>query len=724
VDTAVPFTLTPLDSAFRGAVSSDEMNGWLFSASTVYRTVDGGVNWEVDTANWQNWGSSAPYESIKEILTTSGRTIYFLGIGNLWYTTDGNAIQYTDPGHQFTSLQVNPADATKLVGTWLNDDQVTFDVVLSENNGVNWQVIYPAVSYDIDVAWTEDGANLLLLTSDLELIISDNYFLSHRTLYTGAYAFIYADGNNIIIETADSLLGSSDLGLTWANITLGVEDPDSYSFYLISVDSGDVWFGGNPYTDPNTINLFTSDSFAGWFQSSMPNAVYSPFGYFEVPGAPGLKIATNYTDDSFTYVSSWLSVNAGTTWTPLALDSTCTNSSCHLNLFVDDRYGVVLTRADAPGVILSQGTQGPRAEGANINMFLTTDGGKTWVQTATGGASVVLGEYGEILYTYSTSDVTFQYTRDYSTWIPCTPDYDVSIESIEYLQGISDIGKLGGDGNSLWFIVQVVQNSMLYDAIVHFDLTDVTIPDCLSTDFEEWNPYGTDCYLGQTAAVYRKVPGTVCHVDPTVLVDSIGNTNHTTCDCTNNDYYCEVCWVPDPLQSQLQCILDVTNPNCPSYDPTVPPANCTANSTYVGAPAYRKNAASVCVDSNGLDATLLANRTVMCPNVTTPTPSPQPAPTPTPTPIPSPEPVTNEPTVDYPSPPPSDNNDDTVRIVVGLIVASVGVAVVGFIVFYAIGKYPSYFPGWLAGPSTQAPPAAQETHQDNHQQSLDTISEQ
>jgi uncharacterized repeat protein (TIGR01451 family) len=225
------------------------------TVSGIYRTTDGGANWNLLVS-----ASGAAGNSI--IWNPSDSTVVYATLGERGNATKFGVYKSTDSGVTFTQLTGNGATGNNLPTTNLG----RHEMAVAPSNG---NVIYVAINDEptsglLGLAKSTDGGTTWSFTTPGTLPNLPN-FCSGQCWYDMALAVLPTDPNTLIVggsaftNNSSTDFRSSDGGVTWTDITNGSSavrpHVDTHAltfaattggFRLYTGNDGGVWFTDNP----------------------------------------------------------------------------------------------------------------------------------------------------------------------------------------------------------------------------------------------------------------------------------------------------------------------------------------------------------------------------------------------------------------------------------------------------------------------------------------------
>ncbi|WP_340154936.1 T9SS type A sorting domain-containing protein [uncultured Winogradskyella sp.] len=172
----------------------------------VYKSIDGGSNWESISQNFSN-----DIDHLK-IAPTDNNKIYIAINGSFRYTTDGGITWSQSTlnlsGGQINSIAVHPTDSNKVAIATTNSDKV----YVSADNGSS----FTAIGWDLPsfsaqaLTWQDNGKDGLYLGMNYGVYYTDNTLGNSWSLFNNGLPNVRI--NELEINTADSKLYAATYG--------------------------------------------------------------------------------------------------------------------------------------------------------------------------------------------------------------------------------------------------------------------------------------------------------------------------------------------------------------------------------------------------------------------------------------------------------------------------------------------------------------------------------
>eukprot|EP01022_Parablepharisma_sp_SALTPOND_P013690 TRINITY_DN183_c0_g1_i3.p1 TRINITY_DN183_c0_g1~~TRINITY_DN183_c0_g1_i3.p1 ORF type:complete len:882 (+),score=44.54 TRINITY_DN183_c0_g1_i3:646-3291(+) len=278
------------------------------------------------------------------------------------------------------------------------------------------------------------------------------------------------------------------------------------------------------------------------------------------------------------------------------------DEECSLNLFLYEGTTVpAYSQYYAHGIILATGNIGGNRlhEGFARNVYLSRDGGLTWLEIAKGPHVYDMADHGGLiimsrLYSNNQHKVSILYSwNEGSSW-----------QKIKLTTKNATIEDIFTEPDSITqhFLVHTVEvreeedgSNRMHSTVYSLNFEQLHQRACLGedkpgqpeSDFELWSPYdgrhGQECLLGRKISYVRRKRDSECYNG--VKFESPVSVEN--CECTEEDYECDFGFIRKDLNSNSPCTAAINI----SY---APPSHCPAGSTYTVTSGYRKVAGDTC----------------------------------------------------------------------------------------------------------------------------------
>ncbi|AWP00583.1 putative VPS10 domain-containing receptor SorCS2, partial [Scophthalmus maximus] len=387
---------------------------------------------------------------------------------------------------------------------------------------------------------------------------------------------------------------------------------------IVSTDENQVFLALQEWYQSDTYNLYQSDPQGVYYSIVLENvrSTKQPeenvlIDILEVRGIKGVFLANQKTDGK---VTTLITYNKGRDWEPLAPPTTdmngkpvsCKAPDCHLHLhlrWADNPYvsGTVHTKDSAPGLIMGAGNLGSKLVEYKEEMYITSDCGKTWRQSACRcvrghftpnhlmSSLKVFEEEHHILY------------LDHGGVIVAIKDTSIPLKILKFSidegrtwtvhnftsTSVFVDGLLSEPGDET--LVMTVFGHISYRSdweLVKVDFRQSFPHQCTDSDYESWqltDLQGEKCIMGQERS-FRKRKDTAFCIKGKSYTSALSTK---PCQCTEKDFNCDYGFERSHKESD-RCFADFW------HDPDSPPEDCHLGHTYESTTGYRKVISNVC----------------------------------------------------------------------------------------------------------------------------------
>uniref|UniRef100_A0A8C6TJY8 Sortilin 1b n=1 Tax=Neogobius melanostomus TaxID=47308 RepID=A0A8C6TJY8_9GOBI len=448
------------------------------------------------------------------------------------------------PFSPLMQISYNPEDCNVLVAR-----SNANELWLSRDFGKTWNKIHDMVCL---VKW--GAKNTIFFTTNSNGSCSDRGMLDLKRIID------YGDKN----ETVKTKIYSFGLGgrLKQRMIQVSVDQGDSWNmaqlpsvgheqFYSILAASDDmVFMHVDESGDSGFGTIYVSDDRGTVYSKSLERHLYTTTGgdtdFTNVTSLRGVFITSILAEDNS--VKSVVSFDQGGEWVPLQkpANSMCDATSkdpdkCSLHLHaaysVAERLNVPmlpLSEPNAVGLILSHGSVGDAISVMKPDVYVSDDGGYSWIKALDGPHHYAILDSGGLLVAVEHKPNEFSTDEG-----QCWHEYNFTKEPI-YFTGLASEPGARSMNVSLWGY----QDSFLSQFWVSFtiDFRELLTRDCTDTDYVQWLAHSDDisdpndgCILGYKEKFLRLRKDSVCWNGRDYLI----NKQPSPCPCTLDDFLCD-----------------------------------------------------------------------------------------------------------------------------------------------------------------------------------------
>lgn len=484
-------------------------------------------------------------------------------LGSRIFVSDDFGKSFTHQDLPFTPLMqisYNPEDANALMVI-----SNTNELWLSQDFGSNWKKIHDMVCL---VKWGRKStifftANLNGSCSDrgvLELRRTTDYGKTIKTVATKIYSF--GLGGRFLFASVMTGKGtlrmihvSVDSGDSWNMAQLPAVGHEQF-YSILAANNDMVFMHVDEPGDTGFGTVYVSDDRGTVYSKSLERHLYTTTGgdtdFTNVTSLRGVFITSILAEDSS--VQSVVSFDQGGEWVPLQKPA---NSKCDAtakdpdkcNLHIHGAYSITtrlnvpmlpLSEPNAVGLILAHGSVGDSISVMKPDVYVSDDGGYTWIKALRGPHHYAILDSGGLLVAVEHSPTQpineIKFSTDEGQ---CWHVYKFTSEPI-YFTGLASEPGARSMNVSIWGY----KDSMLsqYWISITIDFRELLTRDCQDGDYVQWLAHSNDisdpkdgCILGYKEKFLRLRKDAVCWNGRDYEV----NTQPTPCVCTLDDFLCD-----------------------------------------------------------------------------------------------------------------------------------------------------------------------------------------
>ncbi|KAM8753841.1 sortilin 1b [Acanthopagrus schlegelii] len=436
---------------------------------------------------------------------------------------------------------------------------------LSEDFGSNWKKLHDMVCL---VKWGRKNA--IFFTASLNGSCSDRGMLELRrttdfgkTIKTVA-SKIYSFGLGGRFLFASVMTGkgtlrmihvSVDQGQTWNMAQLPPVGHEQF-YSILAANDEMVFMHVDEPGDSGFGTIYVSDDRGTVYSKSLERHLYTTTGgetdFTNVTSLRGVFITSILAEDSS--VQTVVSFDQGGEWVPLRkpADSKCDATAkdpdkCSLHIHAAYSTAMRLnvpmlpmTEPNAVGLILAHGSVGDAISVMRPDVYVSDDGGYTWIKALDGPHHYAILDSGGLLVAVEHSPTQpinqIKFSTDEGQ---CWGVYNFTQDPI-YFTGLASEPGARSMNVSIWGY----RDSLLsqYWISITIDFRDLLTRDCDDKDYVQWLAHSDDisdpndgCMLGYKEKFLRLRKDSVCWNGRDYMV----NTQPTPCPCTLDDFLCD-----------------------------------------------------------------------------------------------------------------------------------------------------------------------------------------
>lgn len=209
-----------------------------------------------------------------------------------------------------------------------------------------------------------------------------------------------------------------------------------------------------------------------------------------------------------------------------------------LNVYHLQDVPPIYAKQNAVGLILANGNVGSflNLRIADLNTYLSEDGGVSWKQIAEGVHTYEFGDHGGI--------ILIAPSNHFVDYLKYSFDYGDSFTHLPLNQTLLIKNIITEESNTglhfLLYGTSVTGEGLTFS----IDFGNLGLPTCASIDYEEWSPFSqTSCLLGEQKVFKRRKKSSACF--STEKEEKVVSSR--PCPCTYKDYNCQEGYVRDEV---------------------------------------------------------------------------------------------------------------------------------------------------------------------------------
>lgn len=441
----------------------------------------------------------------------------------------------------------------------------TYSLWISQDFGAVWKEIYKNVCL---AKWGHDD-NIFFTTSvnstckadlgALELKRTKDLGKTFMSIRSQVYSF--GLGGRFLFASVMTEQGntrrihvSQDQGDTWNMAQLPAVGHEQ--FYSILAANDDIVFmhvdekGESGYG-----TIYTSDERGVLYSKSLERHLYTSTGgdtdFTNVTSLRGVFITSVLSEDNS--IQSVITFDQGGEWSPLrkpersTCDSTAKNKDecslhIHASYSISQKLNVPmlpLSEPKAVGIVIAHGSVGDAISVSSPDVYISDDGGYTWLKTLKGPHHYAILDSGGIIVAieHSTSPISvIKFSTDEGQ---CWSTYTFSKEPI-YFTGLATEPGAKAMIVSVWGYSQSYLSRKWVSYTI--DFKDLVIRTCDEADYITWLAHSSNpndpsdgCLLGYKEQYLRLRKTSYCQNGRDYTVSK----NPSKCTCTLEDYLCD-----------------------------------------------------------------------------------------------------------------------------------------------------------------------------------------
>ncbi|XP_047434499.1 sortilin 1b [Mugil cephalus] len=473
----------------------------------------------------------------------------------------GKSFTHRDlPFNPMMQITYNPADSKVLLVLSTSND-----LWLSEDFGSNWKKIHSMVCL---VKW--GSKNTIFFTANpngscsdrgmLELKRTSDYGRVIKTVASKIYSF--GLGGRFLFASVMTGKGtlrmihvSVDQGDTWNMAQLPPVGHEQF-YSILAANDEMVFMHVDEPGDTGFGTIYASDDRGTVYSKSLERHLYTTTGgdtdFTNVTSLRGVFITSVLAEDNS--VQSVVSFDQGGEWVPLRKPA---NTKCDAtakdpekcSLHIHAAYSIAqklnvpvqpLSEPNAVGLILAHGSVGDAISVMRPDVYVSDDGGYTWLKALDGPHHYAILDSGGLLvaveHTPNQPITRVKFSTDEGQ---CWGEYVFTQEPI-FFTGLASEPGARSMNVSIWgYRDSLISQNWISITI---DFRDLLTRDCVDSDYVSWLAHSDDisdpndgCMLGYKEKFLRLRKDSVCYNGRDYQVTK----QPTPCPCTLDDFLCD-----------------------------------------------------------------------------------------------------------------------------------------------------------------------------------------
>ncbi|XP_032405441.1 sortilin-like [Xiphophorus hellerii] len=536
-----------------------------FGQSNLYRSEDYGKTFK-DVTNVINhtfiqteFGIAvSPDHSGKVILT--GDVSEFGGFRLFCSRDFGLTFEPTDlPFVPLIQMLYNPGDSNTLLTL-----SITLDLWLSDNFGSTWRKIHNSVCL---VRW--GPRNSIYITTNtngscndkgmLDLKKTMDYGKTFHTIASRVYSFVL--GGKFVFSSIMTGMGtervihvSVDGGDHWNIAQLPAVDHQQF-YSILAANQDMIFMHVDDPGDSGVGTIYVSDDRGAVFSKSLERHLYTTTGsdtdFTAISSLRGVYMTSILTEDG--NIETVITYDQGAKWQPLrrpqntdcdAETSTNRPSRCKLHIYASYSTAMKmnvpvlpLSQSNAVGLILAHGNVGDSESVLAPDVYVSDDGGYSWLQALKGPHHYAILDSGGLLVAVEHTNSPINQIKFSTDEGQCWHTYNFTSDPLHFSGMDSEPGSRSMNV-SLWGY----RNDYTKWVAITIDFRKLLSRDCNEGDYEEWLAHSADpsgsndgCVMGFRETFLRLRKDSVCWNGRDFAITK----KHLPCPCSAADYHCD-----------------------------------------------------------------------------------------------------------------------------------------------------------------------------------------
>ncbi|KAM6979703.1 sortilin [Aplochiton taeniatus] len=463
------------------------------------------------------------------------------------------------PFEPVIQMLYNPGDCSVLLTL-----SVKSDLWLSEDFGATWRKVHDSVCL---FRW--GPRNSIYFTTNtngscnekgmLELRRTLDYGKSYQTIATRVFSFVL--GGRFVFasimtgtSTERMIHVSVDGGDEWNMAQLPTVNHEQF-YSILAANQDMVFMHVDDPGDSGVGTIYVSDDRGTLFSKSLERHLYTTTGsdtdFTNITSLRGVYMTSVLTEEGT--VETVVTFDQGGKWQPLQQpqDSRCETATstkrpdlCRLHIHAS--YSVTmkmnvpmlpLAQPNAVGLVLAHGSVGDQASVLSPDVYVSDDGGYSWLRALQGPHHYAVLDSGGLLVAVAHTSSPVHQIKFSTDEGQCWHVFNFTSDPLHFSGMDSEPGSRSMNV-SLWGY----RNDFSKWVVVTIDFRQLLSRDCVEGDYVQWLAHSADpsnptdgCMLGYKERFLRLRKDSVCWNGRDYVVGS----QPTPCPCTLEDYQCD-----------------------------------------------------------------------------------------------------------------------------------------------------------------------------------------
>nr|XP_046240161.1 sortilin-like [Scatophagus argus] len=463
------------------------------------------------------------------------------------------------PFEPLMQMLYNPGDCNTLVTL-----SITLDLWLSEDFGATWRKIHDSVCL---VRWGPNSSIYFTTNSNgscndrgmLELRKTADYGQSFRTIATRVYSFVL--GGRFVFASIMTGTGtermihvSADGGEVWNMAQLPTVNHEQF-YSILAANQDMIFMHVDDPGDSGIGTVYVSDDRGTVFSKSLERHLYTTTGsdtdFTVITSLRGVYMTSVLTEDES--VGTVITFDQGAKWEMLRRPQnshcdieTSTNRPNRCRLHIHASYSTTmkmnvpmlpLSQPNAVGLVLAHGSVGDAESALAPNVYVSDDGGYSWLLALRGPHHYAILDSGGLLVAVEHTNLPVNQIKFSTDEGQCWHTYNFTNDPLHFSGMDSEPGSRSMNV-SLWGYRTDFSNWV----VITIDFRKLLTRNCTEEDYIPWLAHSTDtsgsndgCVLGYKETFLRLRKDSLCWNGRDFNVTK----QVSPCVCTMDDYHCD-----------------------------------------------------------------------------------------------------------------------------------------------------------------------------------------